>query len=107
MIARLCGLFFTPNKWPLFIVRTLLLYVGIICRGGHYMLQTVTIDWRPVEQGSMPRHEGNYLVAFDDGAVETYPMSDQDIKRGEVRDGQTHGLLWAEGIPSPLDNGED
>ena len=41
----------------------------------------------------MPRNEGNYLVAFDDGAVETFPMSDQDIKRGEVRDGQTHGLL--------------
>ena len=71
------------------------------------MLQTVTIDWRPVEQGNMPRYEGNYPVAFDDGAVETYPMSDQDIKRGEVRDGQTHGLYWAEGIPSPLDYGED
>ena len=71
------------------------------------MLQTVTIDWRHVEQGNMPRNEGNYLVAFDDGAVETYPMSDQDIKRGEVKDGQTHGLLWAEGIPSPLDYGED
>lgn len=70
--------------------------------GGHYMLQTVTIDWHPVEQGSMPRNEGSYLVAFDDGAVETYPMSDQDIKRGEVRDGQTHGLLWAAGIPSPI-----
>ena len=68
------------------------------------MLQTVTR--LPSVQGRMPRHEGNYLVAFDDGAVETY-MSDQDIKRGEVRDGQTHGLYWAEGIPSPLDYGED
>jgi len=34
-------------------------------------LQTVTIDWRPVTQGGMPRNEGTYLVAFDDGAVET------------------------------------
>ena len=66
------------------------------------MLQTVTIEWHPVAVGSMPKQEGNYLVAFNDGAVETFPMSDQDIKRGEVKDGQTHGLLWAEGIPSPL-----
>lgn len=50
------------------------------------MLQTVTIAWHPVEVGSMPKSEGDYLVAFDDGAVETYPMSHQDIKRGEVRD---------------------
>ena len=66
------------------------------------MLQTVTIDWRPVEQGRMPRQEGTYLVAFDDGAVETYPMSEQDIKRGVVTDGQSHGLYWAEGLPSPI-----
>lgn len=66
------------------------------------MLQTVTIDWRPVLMGSMPRNEGTYLVAFDDGAVETYPMSDQDIQRGEVRDGRAHGILWADSIPSPL-----
>lgn len=66
------------------------------------MLQTVTIDWQPVVQGSMPRHEGTYLVAFDDGAVETYPMSDQDIKRGIITDGSSHGLLWAQGLPSPV-----
>ena len=66
------------------------------------MLQTVTIAWHPVEVGGMPKNEGDYLVAFDDGAVETYPMSHQDIKRGEEKDGQTHGLYWAEGIPSPL-----
>ena len=78
-----------------------------MARGGHYMLQTVTIDWRPVIQGGMPRNEGTYLVAFDDGAVETYPMSHQDIKRGVVTDGQAHGLYWAEGIPSPFDYGEN
>jgi len=50
----------------------------------------------------MPRQEGTYLVAFDDGAVETYPMSEQDIKRGVVTDGQSHGLYWAEGLPSPI-----
>jgi len=69
------------------------------------MLQTVTIDWRPVEQGSMPRNEGSYLVAFNDGAVETYPMSDNDIKRGVITDGSSHGLYWAEGLPSPVDDG--
>ena len=66
------------------------------------MLQTVTIEWHPVAVGSMPKQEGNYIVAFNDGAVETFPMSDQDIKRGEVRDGKSHGLLWAESIPSPI-----
>ena len=71
------------------------------------MLQTVTIDWHPVAVGSMPKQEGSYLVAFDDGEVETYPLSDQDIKRGEIKDGQTHGLLWAAIIPSPIDDGED
>jgi len=66
------------------------------------MLQTVTIQWNPVQRGMMPQEEGSYLVAFDDGAVETYPMSVNDIKAGEIRDGYTHGLYWADCIPSPV-----
>jgi len=70
--------------------------------GDDYMLQTVTIEWHPVQRGTMPREEGSYLVAFDDGAVETYPMSFNDITAGEIRDGYTHGLYWADCIPSPV-----
>ena len=67
------------------------------------MLQTVVIDWTPIEAGSMPREAGTYLVAFNDGAVETYPFTDDDIHAGVVRDGYAIGVLWAYSITSPYD----
>lgn len=66
------------------------------------MFQTVTITWHAVEHHNMPREEGTYLVAFDDGAVETYPMSERDIESADIRDGYSKALLWAECIKSPL-----
>lgn len=66
------------------------------------MLQTITIEWRPIRRNEMPRKPGTYLVVFDDGAVESYPMSDRDLHQAEVRDGHTHGLFWADPIPTPL-----
>lgn len=75
----------------------------MICPEVRVMLQTVVIDWKPIEVGSMPREAGTYLVAFDDGAVETYPLTDADIHAGIVRDGYTIGVLWAYLIPTPYD----
>lgn len=69
---------------------------------GYYMLQSVEIEWHRVERDNMPREEGTYLVVFDDGAVETYPMSQRDIKTADIRDGYSKALLWAECIKSPL-----
>ena len=57
-----------------------------------------------VQRGTMPREEGSYLVAFDDGAVETYPMSIRDITLGEIRDGYSIGLYWADCMPSDIMN---
>jgi len=33
--------------------------------------------WTPIEQGN-PDEEGTYLVAFSDGAIETFPYENQD-----------------------------
>lgn len=63
------------------------------------MLQQVTIEWS--EFDVMPARAGEYLVAFSDGTVETYPISDADIQRKAVRDGYTRGILWAQPIPAP------
>lgn len=65
------------------------------------MDQTVTIRWRPITFGEMPREAGTYLVAFSDGTVESYPMDDSDIGDGEIRAGAEKGLYWAHSIPHP------
>jgi len=65
------------------------------------MKQLVGIDWYPIAFGEMPSEEGTYLVAWDDGSVESYPMDDRDINDGEIRSGNAKGLYWAEPIPHP------
>ena len=69
---------------------------------GCYMFQTVTITWHAIDHENMPSEEGTYLVVFDDGAVETYPMSERDIVSADIRDGYSKALLWAECIKSPI-----
>ena len=61
--------------------------------------QTVVINWH--DMSVMPETEGTYLVAFDDGAVETYPMSEQDLKTRVIQDGYSRGVLWALPITAP------
>lgn len=63
------------------------------------MRQTITIEWNSME--TMPKEEGTYLVAFDDGYVETYPMSEQDLRTGIIQDGYSRGVLWAFPIMAP------
>ena len=67
---------------------------------GGLMYQSVTINWHPIEFGEMPEH-GTYLVAWDDGTVESYPFDDRDIQDGEIRSGSTKGLYWADPLPHP------
>jgi len=62
--------------------------------------QEVIIEWRTLDV--MPKSEGTYLVAFSDGTVETYPISERDIKTGVIQDGYTRGIYWAENIEGPL-----
>tara|TARA_B100000424_G_C22575182_1_gene324028 strand:- start:89 stop:298 length:210 start_codon:yes stop_codon:yes gene_type:complete len=64
--------------------------------------QTVTIVWR--EMADMPLDEGTYLVAFDDGTVETYPVSYENIRTGIIRDGRIRGVLWAKLFNAPQKN---
>ncbi len=63
------------------------------------MKQTVVIEWHDMK--TMPSEEGTYLVAFDDGAVETYPMSERDLKTGNIQDGYSRGVLWALPLTAP------
>lgn len=65
------------------------------------MRQIVGIEWYKIEFGEMPDEEGTYLVAWDDGTVESYPMDERDINDGEVRSGSVKGLYWAKSIPHP------
>ena len=65
------------------------------------MKQQVVIYWYPVAQGDMPSDEGTYLVAFNDGTVESYPMDSDDLVSGEIRAGEYRGVYWAEPIPHP------
>lgn len=62
--------------------------------------QTVAIEWHDV--AIMPQEEGTYLVAFDDGTVETYPIGYENIRTGIIQDGYTRGVLWALPIYAPL-----
>ena len=61
--------------------------------------QKVTIYWQTLDK--MPKTEGTYLVAFSDGTVETYPVSERDIKSGVIRDGYVSGIYWADNIEGP------
>lgn len=65
------------------------------------MKQIITINWNPIAFGEMPGDEGTYLVAWDDGTVESYPMDRCDIQNGEVRSGSIKGIYWAESIRHP------
>jgi hypothetical protein len=65
------------------------------------MKQAVNIYWNLIEAGGMPNESGTYLVAFDDGTVESYPMEDDDIVTGQIRAGRTRGVYWSEPIPHP------
>jgi hypothetical protein len=64
------------------------------------IFQQVVIEWHSVEM--MPKEEGTYLVAFSDGTVETYPISERDIQTGVIQDGYARGLFWAENITGPV-----
>ncbi len=63
------------------------------------MKQKVTIRW--YEMALPPDEEGTYLVAFDDGTVETYPMSEKDIQTATVTDGYSKGIYWAYTFKGP------
>lgn len=62
--------------------------------------QTVTIHWQ--DMSVMPKEEGTYLVAFDDGTVETYPIGYNDIQTGVIQDGYCRGIFWAETFKGPV-----
>jgi len=62
--------------------------------------QAVVIEWHDI--AVMPKDEGTYLVAFDDGTVETYPIGYENIRTGIIQDGYTRGVLWALPIYAPL-----
>lgn len=61
--------------------------------------QTVTIEWHDV--AVMPQDEGTYLVAFDDGSVETYPIGYENIRSGVIQDGYCRGIFWAHSFKGP------
>ena len=63
--------------------------------------QEVHIKWHPVEPGEMPAEADTVLVAFSDGSVESYPISDEDIDLGVIRCGHEVGQYWAYSIPHP------
>ncbi len=65
------------------------------------MNQTVVIEWKTLDD--MPEIEGNYLVAFDDGTVETFPISYREMVTGVIQDGNVRGILWANNIGHPHD----
>ena len=65
------------------------------------MRQTVIIQWYPIAYGEMPSEEGTYLVAWDDGSVESYPMDSKDINDGSIKSGNIHGIYWADNINHP------
>lgn len=65
------------------------------------MKQLISVEWYPIQFGEMPGEEGTYLVAWDDGSVESYPMDHQDIQDGEIRSGNIKGVYWARPIPHP------
>jgi len=62
--------------------------------------QTVVIEWYSIAD-EMPEVEGTYLVAFTDGSVETYPIEQDQINAGSVKDGNIHGVYWAKCLSSP------
>jgi hypothetical protein len=49
----------------------------------------------------MPSEADTVLVAFSDGSVESYPISDEDIDVGVIRCGREVGQYWAYSIPHP------
>ena len=61
--------------------------------------QTVHIHWRDMSE--MPEDEVTYLVAFDDGTVETYPIGYGDIEKGVIQDGFCRGVYWAHTFKGP------
>lgn len=63
--------------------------------------QEVFLRWHPVAPGEMPPESGTVLVAFSDGSVESYPISDEDIDLGVIRCGHEVGQYWAYSIPHP------
>lgn len=65
------------------------------------MRQIAVIDWKAISTGEMPNEEGTYLVAFDDGTVESFPMDTDDLVSGQIRAGAARGEYWANPIPHP------
>lgn len=81
--------------------RLTITYATSVIERGKNMNQLVRIKWNPIEFGSMPEEEGTYLIAWNDGTVESYPMDHKDITDGEIKSGSVFGVYWAEGIPHP------
>lgn len=65
------------------------------------MRQIVVIEWYAIEPGGMPEDEGTFLVAFDDGTVESFPFDESDLVSGQIRAGTTRGEYWSIPIPHP------
>lgn len=65
------------------------------------MEQLVKIKWYSISVGETPSEQGTYLVAWDDGTVESYPFDSRDIQDGQVKSGRSRGVYWAEPIPHP------
>lgn len=62
--------------------------------------QAVVIEWYSIAD-QMPETEGTYLVAFTDGTVETYPIEQDQINAGSVKDGNIHGVYWSRCLSYP------
>ena len=67
------------------------------------MRQIAVLEWKAITLGEMPKDEGTYLVAFSDGAVESFPMDTDDLLSGQIRAGAARGEYWANPIPHPND----
>lgn len=65
------------------------------------MRQIAVIEWKNIEPGGMPADVGTFLVAFNDGTVESYPIDSRDLEAGEIKAGAASGTYWANPIPHP------
>lgn len=62
-------------------------------------------NWTPIAKGQMPKIEGDYLVAWSDGSVESYPISKSDIDSAKVVSQDMTGQYWTEHPLHPDESG--
>lgn len=63
------------------------------------------LSWTPIAKGQMPQTEGDYLVAWSDGSVESYPISKSDIDSAKVASEDMFGQYWTEHPLHPDESG--